>query len=112
MVRWIHAELQSIAEKLRLTTSENRQKYLRAFTGSLWVTGSFIGYMYHCLPLKWLQSCHLHFGEHVYMALCGSDSHEVSKTLQIFFFFKSDRFSNWNHSQLIDNNRQIKKHFI
>ncbi len=48
----------------------------------------------------------------VYMALLGSESHEALKSLQIFYFFKSDRLSNWNHSQLVDNNRQIKKHFI
>ncbi len=40
--RWIHAELQSVAEKQRLTTSENGQKYLCAITGSLRVTRSLM----------------------------------------------------------------------
>ncbi len=46
----------------------------------------------------------------VYTASRGSDGHEASKPLQIIFLKSgSDRVSNWNHSQLIDNNRLLKK---
>ncbi len=87
---------------------------------SVW-SGNAFGFLWGRLII--LQSRHLRFGEErsghlldemllrVYMALRGSDSHEASKPLQIFFWKSgSDRVSNWNHS--LDNNKLIKKHII